>query len=83
MDKAEFHLIRWLAWLVCFVITSSYVSLYETLTGANLFSEGLIGYGLLAAMFAFAGLWIREGFLFKNCLRSLANSEQCTEGVKK
>jgi uncharacterized membrane protein (DUF485 family) len=75
INKAEFHLIRWMCWLICFIILSSYLMLYENVMQTTLFTEGLIGYGLLVGMGAFAFLWVRELFLLQKYLTVLNKTE--------
>jgi hypothetical protein len=75
ITKAELHLFRWMAWLICFIIMSSYLMLYENVMQTSLFTEGIIGYSLLLGVMGFALLWIRELFLLQKHLTGLNELE--------
>jgi hypothetical protein len=102
LRQADFYLMKWLAWFLCFYVSANLLTGYEAimnalghaaptygqLTGAaaitvygdttNLFTEGPVGYAILALIAVSAAMFLREMLRFQKEVRSLSNSESLT-----
>lgn len=69
------RLYKWLAWIAAFAASAYMLAAYEGMIGANMFTLGPVGYGLLALVGLCGWMYVREFLAFQRYVCSFSHGE--------